>query len=636
MKTAPKTRLQALVFFWILPGVVLSGITWVCFRHGIRLEATAFAYRIVIVLLALVQSYIASIIFSVVAVACLDFFFTKPLFALGENSTGDALSLATFLVTSLIIIALIISARKLREVSRERARLQQESSLLREQARLLDLTHDTILVRDMNNRITYWNRGAEELYGWKKEEVIGETPLQLLQTRFPVDLDEINSTVLRTGRWEGEVIQTKRDGSEVVVASRWCLQKDEDGQPFATLETNNDITARKRAEEWLHRSQAAYLAEAQKLSLTGSFGWNTANDELFFSEQSFLIFDYDQTLKPSVDLVLQRTHPDDLELVKQVIARARTGHDFDFEHRLLMPDGTVKHLHIVAHVVQQCADNPEFVGAIMDVTASRRAEEQLREARIQLAHITRVTTLGELTASIAHEVNQPLNAIVISGGACLRWLGHSTPRPDEVRACVEQMVAAGQRAGEIVMRIRAFTKRARPQKTLLNLNDLINDIVSLVRHDIVCHRVSLRLELASRLPPLLGDKIELQQVIINLVMNGVQAMDGVSDSPRELLIESRRSEDDQHIIVSIRDSGAGIDAKNAARLFEPFFTTKCEGMGMGLSICRSILEAHGGRVWGFNNADRGATFQFTLPAIVSTPGDGAARVESLEQTLLKS
>jgi C4-dicarboxylate-specific signal transduction histidine kinase len=298
-----------------------------------------------------------------------------------------------------------------------------------------------------------------------------------------------------------------------------------------------------------------------------------------------------------------------------------------------MPDGAIKHLHIVAHAVPQDTGKLQFVGAIMDVTASRRAEEQLREAHMQLAHVTRVTTLGELTASIAHEVSQPLNAIVINGGACLRWLDHKTPQPEEVRTCVEQMVAAGQRAGEIVRRIRAFTKRARPQKTPLNLNDMINDSVSLVWHDIVCQRASLRLELASELPPLLGDKIELQQVIINLVMNGVQAMDGVSNRPHELLIESGLSEDGEQVVVSVRDSGAGIDAADAARLFEPFFTTKCEGMGMGLSICRSIVEAHGGRVWGFSNADHGATFQFSLPAVIRTFGDGAANVEFAERTL---
>jgi PAS domain S-box-containing protein len=615
MKTDWLARLRRLMLLWILPAVALGVITWMCFQLGAKLETTAFMLRIIVILPAFMESYVSSVILSVVAVACLDFFFTKPLFTFGANSPDEVLALVTFLVTALVIAALIKYTRQLRGAQREQVRLQHESALLREQTQLLDLTHDTILVRDMNDMITYWNRGAEELYGWKKEETAGKTSYQLLQTKFPVPLDEITETLLRTERWEGELVHTKRDGSEVVVASRWSLQRDERGRPVATLETNNDITARKRAEDSLHRSQAVYLAEAQKLSLTGSFGWNVSSGELFFSEQSFRIFEYDRASKPSIAMVLQRTHPDDVALVKHVIDRAANAkQDFDFEHRLLMPDRSVKHLHVVAHAASDEPGDLRFLGAIMDVTAPRRAEEQLREAHAQLAHVTRVSTLGELSASIAHELGQPLGAIVTNGEACRRWLGHATPRPEEVLACVEQITAAGKRAGEIVRRVRALTKRAASQRTQLQLNDVINDVVSLIRHDILYHRISLHLELASGLPALLGDRIELQQVIINLVINGVQSMDGINDRPRELLIRSRQDED-EYVVVEVRDSGAGINPGNAAQLFEPFFTTKRDGMGMGLSICRSIIQAHGGRVWASSNAGHGATFQCSLPSI---------------------
>jgi PAS domain S-box-containing protein len=243
-----------------------------------------------------------------------------------------------------------------------------------------------------------------------------------------------------------------------------------------------------------------------------------------------------------------------------------------------------------------------------------RAEEQLLALQAELAHATRVTTLGELSASIAHEVGQPLGAIVTSGEACLRWLGHRTSQPEEVRACVERMIADGRRASEIVRRIRSLTKRAAPQKMRLELNDVVNDVVFLVQREVLNHRVSLRIKLASELPPVLGDRVQLQQVIINLVMNGIQAMADIGDELRELLIESRLDEEG-HVVVAVQDSGTGIDPEHANRLFEAFFTTKPNGMGMGLSICRSIIEAHGGQLWASNNAGHGATFQFSLPSI---------------------
>jgi C4-dicarboxylate-specific signal transduction histidine kinase len=243
----------------------------------------------------------------------------------------------------------------------------------------------------------------------------------------------------------------------------------------------------------------------------------------------------------------------------------------------------------------------------------------LQALQVELAHATRVTTLGELSASIAHEVGQPLGAIVTTGEACLRWLGHRTPQPEEVRACVEHMIAEGRRASEIVRRIRMLTKRDTPQKTHLDLNDVVNDVVSLVQREVLNHRVSLRLKLASDLPALLGDRVQLQQVLINLVINGIQAMADIVDDPRELLIESHL-DNDGNVIVAVTDSGTGIDSENASRLFDAFFTTKADGMGMGLAVCRSIIEGHGGQVWASKNAGHGAMFQFSLPSI----GEGAS------------
>ena len=241
-----------------------------------------------------------------------------------------------------------------------------------------------------------------------------------------------------------------------------------------------------------------------------------------------------------------------------------------------------------------------------------QAEQALHEAQVQLAHVTRVTTLGEMTASIAHEINQPLAGVVTNGQAALRWLGQDPPRLDEVRPALERIVRDGNRAGEVIGRIRAIAKKADPQKHSIDINDLINEGVILVRSEVQSRGVSLRTECAPALPRVLGDRVQLQQVLINLMMNGVEAMERITDRPREILVRSHRQEADG-VLVQVRDSGSGIDAASVERLFKAFYTTKSSGMGMGLSISRSIIAAHGGRLWASPNEDCGATFQFTLP-----------------------
>ena len=243
----------------------------------------------------------------------------------------------------------------------------------------------------------------------------------------------------------------------------------------------------------------------------------------------------------------------------------------------------------------------------------QRAEEALQKAQAELAHVSRLMTLGELTASISHEVNQPLAAIVTNAQACLRWLALETPRPDEVRAAVERVVRDSNRASEVIQRIRALAKKTEPQMLALDINDVIREALSLEQRELLSQQVSLRTELASVLPPVLGDRVQLQQVVINLVMNALEAMAPVTDRPRDMLIRSQQ-EDSNEVHVAVRDSGMGIDSANAERLFNAFFTTKPSGMGMGLSISRSIIIAHGGRLWASPNVDHGATFQFTLPS----------------------
>src|SRR4030088_2238371 len=242
----------------------------------------------------------------------------------------------------------------------------------------------------------------------------------------------------------------------------------------------------------------------------------------------------------------------------------------------------------------------------------RAAQLALDKAQADLAHVTRVTTLGELTASIAHEVNQPLAAVIASAEACVRWLDRGTPDLDEARGAVESIINDGKRAGEVIERVRALAKKTDTEKRPLDINDLVTGVIALVRRELVSNGVSLRMELAHALPMVLGDRVQLQQVIINLVMNGIEAMQPITDRPRELMIRSHQDESDQ-VLVTVKDRGVGISVQNADQLFNAFFTTKSSGMGMGLSICRSIMEGHGGRLWATANVPHGATFQFTMP-----------------------
>jgi C4-dicarboxylate-specific signal transduction histidine kinase len=247
-----------------------------------------------------------------------------------------------------------------------------------------------------------------------------------------------------------------------------------------------------------------------------------------------------------------------------------------------------------------------------EIRERQRAEEALQKAQAELAHVARVMTLGELTASISHEVNQPIAAVVTNGQVCLRLLALETPRPDDVRTTVERIVRDAHRASEVIQRIRALAKRTEPQMVSLDINDVIHEAILLVQREVLSHGVSLRTELASALPPVLGDRIQLQQVVINLLINGVEAMAPIADRPREIVIRSERDESGQ-VHVAVQDSGIGIDSETAERLFSAFFTTKPSGMGMGLSISRSIIRAHGGRLWVSPNVDHGAAFQFTVP-----------------------
>ena len=588
----------------MLGSAAIALATWTCVAFDLPFRICVCIYLVIIVLLSLMDSLVSSLIFSIIAVGTLNYYFTEPRYSLAVDSPTDIVALITFFVTSIVITGLVRGMRS----SAER---------MREQAELLALTHDTVMVRNAADEITFWNKGAERLYGWTSEEALGRVAAQLLRTRFPVAPDDIKAAMLRDGHWEGELVNTRKDGTQVTVASRWSAQLDPSGRRIGTLQTSNNITERRRAEEALRQSQAAYLAEAQKLSLTGSFGWDAATGQVSWSAQTFSILAYDDGVVPSLDLMLKRVHPDDLARVRAAFERVgqgvRANGGLDLEYRLLMPDGTVKHVHAAAHAMRDELGRDLLVGALMDVSAAKRAQDQLQQAQTELAYVGRVISLGALGASIAHEVNQPLAAIVVNGEACLRWLAAEVLQRERMTRAVNSIIADGKRAGAIIQRIRGLTKKTELTKTEIDVNEVIEEVVPLVQREVAGHRATLQIDTTPNLPPVLGDRVQLQQVLINLVVNGIQAMDRVDDRPRRLIVRSGRGATGE-VTIAVEDAGVGIGAGDVERIFDAFFTTKADGMGMGLSICRSIIEAHGGQVWAAaNGSGPGATFTISLP-----------------------
>jgi len=866
---------------FFLGGVALALATLVCFVLHADLATTAFADLVVILLFSLTGSFAATILLCLLAVASLAYFFAPPALSFVIDDPQHLVLVAAFCATGMIVAWLMGSARQEKD-----AALAAEARLKRSQVELRNserewrevFEHNPVMyfMVDADGTVLNVNSFGAAQLGYTVDELVGQSVLNVFLDEDRPFVRKCVAVCLeavgQSHTWEIQKI--RKDGSLLWVRENAKAMRRADDK-LIVLVACEDVTERKRTEDALQQSEA-YLAHAQALSHTGSFGWRVATGEITWTAETFRIFGCDPATKPSLPLVIARTHPEDREAVQRTVGQAsRDQQDFEHEYRLLLPDGSVKHVHALARATINAAGHLEFVGAVTDVTAARQAEQRLRrseayleeaqhlshtaswswdvrrrdfvyrsaevyrlfgfdpqrgasaeeiqsripeedlqtlgevvrqavrskqghfefdfrivrpdgatrrvhsvahpvvdgdgavseiigthmdvtdqhaakqrlekailalrdseqrfrdyaetasdwlwetgpdhrfthlsehtdaaasaatgmlrweiaadfdsepekwrqhratleahlpfrdlvyrsenrmgsliyirtsgkpvfdadgaflgyrgvstditasiradqaeralrKAQAELAHVTRVTTLGELTASIAHEINQPLAAVIANAEACLSWLDRNPSDLDAARRSVEWIIEDGNRASEVIRRVRALAKKTDIEKTPLDINDVARDVMALVQRELSIHEVSLKLELAPDLPGIFGDRVQLQQVIINLVINAIEAIESVTDRPRILTVQSGLHDRDR-VFLSVADSGAGIPDADAERMFAPFFTTKSSGMGMGLSICRSILEAHEGRLSVSNNKGGGATFQFVLP-----------------------
>ncbi|HTU47099.1 MAG TPA: ATP-binding protein [Bryobacteraceae bacterium] len=426
------------------------------------------------------------------------------------------------------------------------------------------------------------------------------------------------ASVWREEQWEGEtLLKNFKTGALIPTLQHIFLVRDPaSGRPVAMATICRDITERKKAEEELRRSEA-YLATAERLSHIGSWAWNVSTGELFWSEEHLRILGLDPSKRmPQIDEGLRFIHPEDLPAVEQAFAKImHEGGNFEVDCRVVRPDGTIRYVHSRADAVFNGSGKlVEYAGTIIDNTERKQAEEALQRATAELAHMARLTTMGELAASIAHEVNQPLSSVVNDAGACVAWLGRTQPNIREATAAASRILEQGIRASEVLSRIRSLLKKSPPEMTVVNMNEIINDVLALTEYESSTRNITVATDLYPDLLLMRGDAVQLKQLLANLVVNAIEAMRGNSDQPRQLFITSQNLGTDQ-ILVTVRDTGVGIDPEKIEELFKPFITHKPEGMGMGLPISRSIIEAHHGRLWANANEDGGATFQFSAPAL---------------------
>ena len=491
---------------------------------------------------------------------------------------------------------------------------------LRSSERNLSLTINTIptliQVSRPDGSVLSVNQAVLDYYGVTLQDMQKED----FRARFyhPDDLERLreerNDGLKRPLQFEYEQRALGRDGKYRWFLVRYNPLLDDQGRIERWYATAFDIEDQKRAQADVRRSEA-FLAEAQRLTLIGSFSWLVATDEITWSEELYRIYEFDPGDKITLEVIRTRVHPEDLSLYEKMVEQARNGsEDFEWQYRLLMPDQSIKYMHAVAQPTRNPIGQLEYIAAVRDVTARRTADEALDRARSELARVARVMSLGALTASIAHEVNQPLSGIITNASTCMRMLDAEPPNVDGARETARRTIRDGHRAADVITRLRSLFTRRDAVTELVDLNEATLEVIALSQSELERNRVITRTELADQLLPVTGDRVQLQQVILNLVRNALDAMSTVDDRPRQLLIKTQPDEGDQ-VRLSVQDAGVGFDPHAMKKLFEAFYTTKDDGMGIGLSVSRSIIESHHGRLWATPNDGPGVTFSFSIPCV---------------------